>query len=35
MMRSALEKANKNGVSTEKPVWENNEDMILRLCGLK
>ncbi len=35
MMRSALEKVNENGVSTTKPIWENNEDMILKLCGLK
>jgi integrase len=21
--------------SVEQPVWENNEDMILKLCGLK
>lgn len=35
IMRSALEKVNENGITTEKPVWENNEDMILRLCGLK
>ena len=35
MMRSALEKVSVNGVSVEKPVWENNEEMILKLCGLK
>jgi len=38
MMRAALEKINKgNGEQTSKevPVWEDNEEMILSLCGLK
>ncbi len=35
MMRSALEKASKQEISTEKPVWENNDEMLLKLCGLK
>ena len=37
MIRDALEKAANygDGVSTETPVWEGEEDMILKLCGLK
>jgi len=37
MIRDALEKAAKqDGDSTiETPVWEDNEDVILKLCGLK
>jgi site-specific recombinase XerD len=37
MIRDALEKAAKmeNSSYAETPVWEDNEDMILKLCGLK
>ena len=37
IIRDALEKAAKMGNSSyaETPVWEDNEDMILKLCGLK
>ena len=37
MIRKALEKAAKmeNNSYAETPVWEDNEDMILKLCGLK
>ena len=37
MIRDALEKVAKSGENSnaEIPVWEGNEDMILRLCGLK
>ena len=38
MMRAALEKINKRDneqTSKEVPVWEDNEEMILKLCGLK
>ncbi|WP_407272971.1 tyrosine-type recombinase/integrase [Radiobacillus sp. PE A8.2] len=37
MIRDALEKAAKLGDNSnaEVPVWEGNEDMILKLCGLK
>lgn len=37
MLRDALEKAAKLGDNStaESPVWEDNEDMILKLCGLK
>jgi site-specific recombinase XerD len=37
MIRDALEKAAKldGNSTTEVPVWEDNEDMILKLCGLK
>ncbi|GGE53465.1 hypothetical protein GCM10011391_35410 [Pullulanibacillus camelliae] len=37
MIRNALEKAAKldGNSTTEIPVWEDNEDMILKLCGLK
>jgi hypothetical protein len=36
MIRDALEKAAKReNTYTETPVWEDNEDMILKLCGLK
>jgi len=38
MMRAALEKINKGDgeqTSKEVPVWEDNEEMILKLCGLK
>jgi site-specific recombinase XerD len=37
MIRNALEKAANHGddVAAETPVWEGDEDMILKLCGLK
>lgn len=36
MIKDALEKAAYQGNATsELPVWEGNEDMILKLCGLK
>ncbi len=38
MLRAALEKIDKPGAgpaSTAAPVWQGNEDMILKLCGLK
>jgi integrase/recombinase XerD len=38
MMRAALEKINKgNDEQTSKvvPVWQGDEEMILKLCGLK
>ncbi|MCF1586428.1 site-specific integrase [Tetragenococcus koreensis] len=37
MIRDALEKAAKldSNSNTEIPVWEDNEEMILKLCGLK
>jgi integrase/recombinase XerD len=37
MIRDALEKAAKLGDNStaEVPLWEGNEDMILKLCGLK
>jgi hypothetical protein len=38
MMRAALEKINKgDGQQTSKgvPIWQDNEEMILKLCGLK
>lgn len=37
MIRDALEKAARmeNSSYAETPVWEDNEDMILKLCGLK
>ena len=36
MIRDALEKAAKReNTYTETPVWEDNEDMILKLCDLK
>jgi integrase/recombinase XerD len=38
MMRAALEKITTGGgehASKEVPIWQNNEDLILRLCGLK
>ncbi|MBT2218053.1 tyrosine-type recombinase/integrase [Virgibacillus dakarensis] len=37
MIRDALEKATKldSNSTSEIPVWEGNEDMILKLCGLK
>lgn len=36
MIRDALEKAAQlGGSSSEKPIWEDNEEMILKLCGLK
>ncbi len=38
MMRAALEKiqpGENEQVSRTLPVWQNNEDMLLRLCGLK
>ena len=38
MLRAALEKIDKRGAgsaSTVAPVWQGNEDMILKLCGLK
>lgn len=38
MMKAALDKINPGGVEqTSKgvPVWQNNEEMILKLCGLK
>jgi integrase/recombinase XerD len=38
MMRAALEKIDQRGVertSTAEPMWQENEEMILKLCGLK
>jgi len=36
MIKEALEKAARQGDATsELPIWEGNEDMILKLCGLK
>jgi len=38
MMRAALEKIDNRGVensSAAKPIWQENEEMILKLCGLK
>ena len=38
MMRAALEKINKGNDEQkpkEVPVWQGNEEMILKLCGLK
>ena len=38
MMRAALEKVSKRdgeGSSAEMPIWQDNEEMILKLCGLK
>lgn len=36
MIRDALEKAAQlGGNSNENPIWEDNEEMILKLCGLK
>lgn len=36
MIRDALEKAAQlGGSSTENSIWEDNEEMILKLCGLK
>jgi len=36
MKREAMQRANaKSNIPVEKPVWENNEDMIRRLYGLK
>lgn len=36
MIRAALEKAaSQNPSSTELPIWDGDEDMILELCGLK
>jgi len=38
MMKAALEKVNKRNddqVSKEVPIWQDNEEMILKLCGLK
>lgn len=37
MLKAALEKAvpNEKDVKGEPPIWKGNEDMILKLCGLK
>ena len=38
MMRAALERVSKRddeGSSAEMPIWQDNEEMILKLCGLK
>jgi site-specific recombinase XerC len=38
MMRAALEKINKaddEQAPKEVPVWQDNEEMILKLCGLR
>ncbi|TVY07203.1 tyrosine-type recombinase/integrase [Paenibacillus cremeus] len=35
MMKEALEKVSKSGMEQERPIWQDNEDMILSLCGLK
>jgi len=36
MLKAALEKANtRDDVPKEVPVWQNNEDLLLHLCGLK
>ncbi|BAE85087.1 tyrosine-type recombinase/integrase [Desulfitobacterium hafniense] len=36
MIKDALEKAARLGNATsELPIWEGDEDMILRLCGLR
>jgi len=38
MMRAALEKIEKRDIeqaSTVVPIWQDNEEMILKLCGLK
>ena len=37
MLKAALEKAvpNEKDVKGEPPIWKDNEDMILKLCGLK
>jgi len=38
MMRAALESIGRQGseqVPKEAPIWENNEELILKLCGLK
>lgn len=37
MMKAALEKAVKNDkdINRELPIWKDNEDLILKLCGLK
>jgi len=37
-MRAALEKIEKRDIeqaSTVVPIWQDNEEMILKLCGLK
>lgn len=36
MLKAALEKANaRDDVSKEVPVWEDREELLLHLCGLK
>lgn len=38
MMRAALESIGRRDseqVSKESPIWEDNEELILKLCGLK
>jgi len=37
MMKAALEKAvpKENDINGELPIWKDNEDLILKLCGLK
>jgi integrase/recombinase XerD len=36
MLKTALEKANvKNGIPQEIPAWQDNEEILLHLCGLK
>ena len=37
MLKAAMEKAvpNEKDVKGEPPIWKGNEDMILKLCGLK
>ena len=36
MLRAALEKANaRDDVPEESPAWQENEELLLHLCGLK
>lgn len=35
MMRAALEKIDKREDAKASPIWQDNEEMILKLCGLK
>jgi hypothetical protein len=36
MLKTALEKVTKSaGVQDELPIWQDNEELILKLCGLE